>query len=133
LYGGFSTGIEREKQPDFVVRLWEDFMTEYPSSPQYPPVETNIWAIISIISGVLGWLGVFGLGGLAAVISGHVAKSQIKVSSGRQTGDGLATIGLVLGYLNIALVLVGICLAILVTAGVISGAFFCPFIFNNSY
>lgn len=108
-------------------------MSDYPPASTYQPVETNIWAIISVISGVLGWLGVFGLGGIAAVICGHVAKSQIKNSAGRQGGDGLATIGLVLGYLNIALVLVGICLFVLITVGVISGAAVCPFIFGNTY
>ncbi|NMC55301.1 MAG: DUF4190 domain-containing protein [Chloroflexi bacterium] len=108
-------------------------MSEYPPASTYQPVETNIWAIISVISGVLGWLGVFGLGGIAAVICGHVAKSQINNSAGRQGGDGLATIGLVLGYLNIALVLFGICLFVLITVGVISGAAVCPFIFGNTY
>lgn len=108
-------------------------MSDYPPTSTYQPVETNIWAIISVISGVLGWLGVFGLGGLAAVICGHVAKNQIRDSAGRQGGDSLATIGLVLGYLNIALTLLGICLFVLITMGVISGAVVCPFLFSNSY
>ena len=108
-------------------------MTDYPTPDysQYPATETNIWAIISLISGILGWLGVFGLGGLAAVICGHVAKNQIAHSAGRMTGDGFATAGLVLGYLNIALVMAGICLAMLVFAGVLSGAAICPFFFGN--
>lgn len=103
--------------------------------PQYGttyPVETNILAIISLISGVLGWVGVFGLGGLVAVICGHIAKAQIRDSAGRQGGDGIATAGLVLGYLNLALTAAAICLGILIFAGVISGAAICPFIFGNS-
>lgn len=112
-------------------------MSDYPPAPApapvYQPVETNIWSIISVIAGVLGWLGVIGVGGIAAVICGHVAKSQIRDSAGRQGGDGLATIGLVLGYLNIALTLFGICLFVLITLGVISGAAVCPFLFNNTY
>ncbi len=109
-------------------------MSEYPPSysQQYAPVETNIWAIVSLAAGVLGWLGVFGLGGIAAVICGHIAKSQIRSSGGRMGGDGFATAGLVLGYLNIALTALGICLFVLVFAGVISGAAICPFIFGNS-
>lgn len=109
-------------------------MTEYnptPDLPQYPATETNIWAVISLISGILSWLGVFGLGGLIAVVCGHVAKNQIANSGGRMTGDGFATAGLVLGYLNLALTLAGICLALLMLAGVISGAVFCPFFFTN--
>ncbi len=111
-------------------------MSEYqyppPYSQQYPATETNIWAIVSLVSGILGWIGVFGLGGIAAVIAGHVAKSQIRSSAGRMGGDGLATAGLVLGYLNLALTAVAVCLTVLVFAGVISGAAICPFLFGNS-
>lgn len=110
-------------------------MSEYPPpySQQVPAAETNVWAIVSLISGILGWLGIFGLGGIAAVIAGHVAKSQIRASGGRMGGDGMATAGLILGYLNIALTAAAICLGILVFAGVISGAAICPFMFGNSY
>ncbi len=109
-------------------------MSEYPPpySTQYSATETNIWAVVSLISGVLAWLGVFGLGGIAAVITGHIAKSQIRSSAGRMTGDGLATAGLVLGYLNLAMVVLATCLIVLIFAGVISGAAICPFIFGNS-
>jgi hypothetical protein len=108
---------------------------EYPpnyASP-YTPVETNLWAIVSLVSGVLAWLGLFGLGGLVAVIAGHVAKSQIRSSAGQLGGDGLATAGLVLGYLNLAFAALALCLAILVFVGAISGAAICPFIFEGSY
>ena len=107
-----------------------------PYQPQYQPeyraTETSGWAIFSLISGVLAWLGVFGLGGIAAVIAGHVAKGQIRNSAGRVSGDGMATIGLVLGYLNIAVFIFGLCLAALVFFGVISGAAVCPFLFDGT-
>jgi hypothetical protein len=47
------------------------------------------------------------------------------------SGDGFATAGLILGYLNIALTIAGICLFVLITLGVISGAAICPFVFGN--
>lgn len=103
-----------------------------PYGQDYQPTETSGWAIFSLISGVLAWLGIFGLGGIAAVIAGHIAKNQIRSSGGRVSGDGMATIGLVLGYLNIALVVVGLCLALLVVFGVISGAAICPYLFDPS-
>jgi len=102
----------------------------YPKGQDTPPmpVETNIWAIVSVISGVLGWLGLFGLGGIVAVIAGHVAKNQVRDSAGRMTGDGLATIGLVLGYTNIAVTAIGVCLLVLVMLGAITLPFVCiPF------
>lgn len=109
-------------------------MSEYPGTQPYAqvPTETNVWAVVSLISAILSWIGVFGLGGIAAVICGHVAKNQIRASQGRMGGDGLATVGLVLGYLNIALAVMAVCLGVLVFAGVISGAAICPFIFGNS-
>ena len=108
-------------------------MSEYPSYDSQGSIpETNIWAIVSLISGILAWVGVFGLGGIAAVITGHIAKDQIRKSSGTMSGDGMATAGLVLGYLNLALALLAVCLLVLVFAGVISSAAICPFIFDRS-
>lgn len=99
------------------------------SYPQNPVVaETSGWAIFSLIAGVLGWIGVFGLGGLAAIITGHIAKSQIREGRGRVGGDGLATAGLVLGYLNVGLAVLGGCLVLLIFGGLISMPVFCvPF------
>jgi hypothetical protein len=99
------------------------------SYPQPPVVaETSGWAIFSLIAGLLGWMGVIGIGGLAAVIAGHIAKNQIRNSNGRVGGNGLATAGLVLGYLNIGLTVIGGCLALLIFGGLISMPLFCvPF------
>jgi hypothetical protein len=99
------------------------------SYPQAPIVaETSGWAIFSLIAGILGWLGIVGIGGLAAIIAGHIAKNQIRSSSGRVGGDGLATAGLVLGYLNVGLAVIGGCLVLLIFGGMISMPIFCiPF------
>jgi hypothetical protein len=43
------------------------------------------------------------LGGIVAVICGHVARGEIRRSSGGMTGDGLAIAGLIIGYLNLAI------------------------------
>ena len=57
---------------------------------------TNTPALLSLIFGILG-------SGLVAVILGHVAKSQIRRTGER--GSGMATAGLVLGYLGLAAVI----------------------------
>jgi hypothetical protein len=101
---------------------------EYESSYRVEPVKTSSEAIISLISGILGWLGIFGLGGIIAVIFGHIAKNKIRKSGGTLGGDGLATAGLILGYLNIAITIIGACLVLLLILGVISaGAIMIPF------
>lgn len=101
--------------------------SSYPRAPLI--VETSGWAIFSLISGILGWMGIFGIGGLAAIIAGHIAKNKIRSSQGRLGGDGFATAGLVLGYLNVGLAFFGICLTLLIFGGLISMPIFCvPFL-----
>jgi hypothetical protein len=51
---------------------------------------------------VLGIVWVFGLGAILAVIFGFVARKQIRESKGRQSGSGMATAGIVLGFVGIA-------------------------------
>jgi hypothetical protein len=83
-------------------------MADYSNQPyQIPPVKPNSnMALISLIFGILGWTALFGVGSIIAIITGHMAKNEIKGSMGRLGGDGMATAGLVLGYSNIV---IGIC------------------------
>ena len=90
---------------------------EAPVSPPPASLPTNSLAIASLISGILAWLGVFGVGGILAVIFGHMAKKEIRNNLGAQTGDGLATAGLVLGYLNIAIAVVAVCVVLAILGG----------------
>lgn len=80
----------------------------YPSSYQ-PAPETSTLAVVSLVAGILSFMVLPVIGGLAAVITGHMARNEIRDSQGRLTGDGLATAGLVLGYANLALGLCGLC------------------------
>jgi len=69
---------------------------------------TSTAAIISLIAGILGFVQILPvIGPIGAVIAGHMAKNEIKKSGGMVTGNGMATTGLILGYLMIA---VGVCL-----------------------
>jgi hypothetical protein len=65
-----------------------------------PGPATSGLAIGSLICGICTFVlfPFFFLAAPAAVILGHVAKSRIKHSGGTQTGGGLATAGLWLGY-----------------------------------
>ncbi len=69
----------------------------------WTPPQTNILAILSL---VLSLIWVAGLGSIGAVVLGHIAKRQIAASNGRQTGAGLATAGLVIGYIGIGILLI---------------------------
>jgi hypothetical protein len=79
-----------------------------PYSP-LPPAgpRSSTMAVISLIGGIAGWTVLPFLGSIAAIIFGHIAKSEIKKSAGTVGGNGMATVGLSMGYLSIAL---GVCL-----------------------
>jgi type IV pilus assembly protein PilA len=62
-----------------------------------PPV--NGKAIGSLICGIFF---LFLPASIAAVILGHLSLSEIRKSAGRLKGQGIATVGLVLGYLGVA-------------------------------
>lgn len=65
------------------------------------PVQSNSgWATASLVLGLLGLCLFFP--GIGAVICGYAALNQINRSDHFVHGKGLATAGLVLGYLEIA-------------------------------
>jgi hypothetical protein len=112
--------------------------------------KTNSMASVSVISGIVGWvLGILTTCGgsllsavtlgfsdictvplgcltpiawLVAVITGHMAKGQIKQTG--EGGDGMATAGLIMGYIGLGLTVLSLCLVIgaiiLAAVGVIS-------------
>ena len=67
-----------------------------------PPVpyagggETSGKALASLVTGIFGLL-LFPIG-IAAIILGHMSRTEIRKSNGRLKGDGMATAGLVMGY-----------------------------------
>jgi len=69
---------------------------------------TSSAAVISMIFGILGLLSTWWLLGIPsfiAIITGHIARSNIAKSQGKTDGDGMALIGLILGYIVIVIYL----------------------------
>ena len=89
--------------------------------PQPAPVayaqRTNGMAIASMVLGIL-WL--YWVGSVLALIFGYVAKSQIKDSRGTQGGAGMATAGIVLGWIGVGFFVLLIFFTVVAAAG--SGA-----------
>jgi hypothetical protein len=78
-----------------------------PSAPSPAPstAPTAIWSLVlAIVSFFCGWL----FTALPAVICGHVARSKIRKSGGVLGGMGIATAGLIVGYIAIAVGVMGI-------------------------
>jgi hypothetical protein len=93
-------------------------MTEQPTLPP-PPVApapartTNALAIVSLISGILGWTVVPWLGSIVAVVTGHMARTELRRNPQTQEGDGFAIAGLILGWSMLGLSILGIVLVVL--------------------
>jgi hypothetical protein len=73
-----------------------------------PVRTTSSLAIASLVSGILGWTLLPVIGTLVAIITGHMARAEIRRSAGTLGGDGLAIGGLVLGWVSALLWILGI-------------------------
>lgn len=98
-------------------------MTERPVQPPAAAPTSNL-ALASLILGILGFTAIPFLGSIAAVVTGHMAKSEIKNSQGALGGNGMATAGLALGYVAIAL---GVCTFCFLFVLPLMGLFTLPF------
>ena len=70
-----------------------------PTVPASSSPKLNGMAVASLVLGFLALLPPFGL---AAVVFGHLSRSQIAKSGGREKGTGIAFAGLILGYGQLA-------------------------------
>jgi hypothetical protein len=70
---------------------------------------TNDKALISLIAGILGLTLLPLIGSIVAVVTGGMARREIRDSAGAYGGEGMATAGLVLGWIGIALSGIGLC------------------------
>lgn len=71
-----------------------------------PYARTSTLAVISLIFGILCWTGLPFIGAVVAVICGHAARGEIRrAPPGAIDGDGMAVVGLVLGWVHLALVI----------------------------
>jgi len=64
--------------------------------------QTSTLAIVSLVSGILGWTVVPWLGSFVAIITGHMARAEIRRNPDTMEGDGMAVAGLVMGWLMVA-------------------------------
>ena len=82
-----------------------------------PSRQTSTYAVISLVAGILGWTLIPFLGSIAAIVFGHMARGEIRRSNGQMEGDGLALGGLILGWLSVAMWVIGILIFLLFFGG----------------
>lgn len=69
-------------------------------------------AIVSLVSAILGFTFVPVVGTIVALITGYMARSETRSIPPRASGDGMATAGIIMGWVQVALFVVGICCTI---------------------
>ncbi len=82
-----------------------------------PIRQNSALAIVSLISSILGWTLLPFIGSIVAVITGHMARAEIRRNP-LLDGDVLAIIGLVLGWLAIIGMILGVLAFILFFGGI---------------
>jgi hypothetical protein len=90
-----------------------------PSPPPAPvptatPIQrkTNPLAIASLVLGIV-W--VYGIGSVLALVFGYKGKTEIDNSNGLQGGRGLAVAGIVLGWIGVAVIVLGLIIIVAVS------------------
>lgn len=82
--------------------------------------QTSAMAIVSLVAGMLGWSLLPVIGSVVAIVTGHLARGEIRRRPEALEGDGLAVAGLVLGYLMVAMTVVGLLFIFLFFGGLLA-------------
>src|SRR5690606_28463326 len=97
---------------------WTDVAPAYDPEFEEPPdkaavAPTERLAVVSLVAGIVGFFLPV-VGPITAIVSGHVARDEIRKSKGRLGGDGFARTGLLLGYtwIGFTVLTLGACIAI---------------------
>jgi hypothetical protein len=78
-----------------------------PYQSSVPPNSTL--AVVSLVAGILGLSFVPGIASVVAIITGNMAMKEIRESGGSLGGEGMARIGIILGWIAVALAVIGVC------------------------
>ena len=85
----------------------------------HPAPRTSTTAVLSLVFGILSWCVLPLVGAIVAVVTGHVARGEIRrAPPDTLEGDGMAVAGLVLGWTNLALMVLGLFLVLFVFGGI---------------
>ena len=84
----------------------------YPQNMGYPVLPTSTLATVSLIAGILSFVMLPLIGAVVAIWTGYEARKETRATPPRAGGDGMATAGIILGWINVGLMVVSICCAI---------------------
>jgi hypothetical protein len=98
-------------------------MTDMTSAPPSTGVKNSTMAIVSLIAGIVGLTLLPLIGSVTALITGYMARKEIRESAGAISGDGMALAGVIMGWIGVAFAVFGLCVACLVLALLPMGIF----------
>ena len=75
--------------------------------PMTGPKKTSTLAIVSLVAAIVGLAFCYGIGPIVAIVTGMMAKKEIAANPDKFEGAGLATAGLIIGAINLALTVIG--------------------------
>jgi hypothetical protein len=106
-------------------RQWMPSGAALPNAAPVLPLEytkpTNQLAIVSLVASILSWVLFPVAGALVGVVTGHMARGQIRQSG--ESDAGLALAGLIIGYAHLVAVVVGGVVWVLFIGGFLAALF----------
>lgn len=72
---------------------------------------TSTLAIVSLIAGITGFTIFPAIGTIVALITGYAARKETRAIPPQAGGDGLATAGIIMGWAQVGLTVLGLCVA----------------------
>lgn len=82
------------------------------NEPQYISnnvLPTSTLAIVSMIAGILGFTLAPVVATVVALVTGYMARKETRSIPPTASGDGLATAGIIMGYVQIGLIVLSVC------------------------
>jgi hypothetical protein len=84
----------------------------FPQNMNYPILPTSTLATVSLVAGILGFFMLPVIGSIVAIWTGYEARKETRSVPPKASGDGMATAGIVMGWIQVGLAVIGICCAI---------------------
>lgn len=85
----------------------------YQNQPESLPKSSK--AIASLVLSILGISILPFIGSIAGLVLGYIARNEIEDSDGALSGDDLAKIGIIIGWVGIVIGILGCCFAAFIT------------------
>jgi len=86
-----------------------DFNYNQPYTGPNSEIPKSTTAIISLIAGILGLTFLPLIGSIVALITSSMAKNEIAESGGSLSGEEMARVGMILGWIGVGLTVIGVC------------------------